>query len=270
MAGFSRRGRLYEAARNIARKAGERDPFVRMTARRSAIALATTADSAARLKAVGARDVRIYSESGVSTDELDEMATYRTAMPAMPRFISIGRLLHWKGFHLGLQAFARLERGDAEYWVIGEGPERDALRELAAELGIEDRVTFWGSLPRSVAFEKLGQATALVHPSLHDSGGMVCLEAMACGRPVICLDLGGPGMQVTEEAGFKVAATDHEAVIDGLASAMRALAADPGLAASKGRAAAERVTSVFLWPEKARWLAARYAEVAPRGSDDND
>src|SRR2546430_4418443 len=42
------------------------------------------------------------------------------------------------------------------------------------------------------------------HPSLHDSGGWVCLEAMAAGRPVICLDLGGPGYQVTEESGIKI------------------------------------------------------------------
>ena len=47
----------------------------------------------------------------------------------------------------------------------------------------------------------------LIHPSLHDSGGWVCLEAMAAGRPVICLDLGGPGLQVTEKTGIKVKAS---------------------------------------------------------------
>ena len=64
----------------------------------------------------------------------------------------------------------------------------------------------------------------LVHPSLHDSGGWVCLEAMAAGKPVICLDLGGPGEQVTRETGFKIPALDPDQAVKDMARAMAVLA----------------------------------------------
>ena len=72
---------------------------------------------------------------------------------------------------------------------------RSAARSktLAAELGIERQVKFWGALERQAALAKFGECHVLVHPSLHDSGGWVCVEAMAAGRPVVCLDLGGSG-----------------------------------------------------------------------------
>ena len=128
----------------------------------------------------------------------------------------MGRLLHWKGFHLGLRAFAQADLSEAEYWVCGDGAEWDRLHQLVKELKIESQVKFWGKLPRDQVLEKLGQCHVLVHPSLHDSGGWVCLEAMAAGRPVICLDLGGPAVQVTQETGFKIPATTPEESIQGL------------------------------------------------------
>ena len=59
---------------------------------------------------------------------------------------------------------------------------------------------------------KLADYDILLSPSLYDSGGWVNLETMAAGRPVVCLDLEGPGLQVTENAGIKVAAISPEQV----------------------------------------------------------
>ena len=258
---FGWRGRLYEAIRSSARAMGEHDPLVRLTARRSAIALATTEETAARLRALGCRDVRIFSESGVSPTELELLARRSRATPEQARFISIGRLLHWKGFHLAIRAFARLDLPDAQYLIAGSGPERGALERLSDELGVADRVHFLGGVERQQAFARLGESTALVHPSLHDSGGMVCLEAMACARPVICLDLGGPGTQVTDDAGFRIPAVDPEQAIVGLADAMLRLARDRDLCARLGKGALDRVTSEYLWERKAITFAACYREV---------
>ncbi len=84
------------------------------------------------------------------------------------RLISIGRLLHWKGFHLGLQAFARLAKQspDSEYWIVNEGPEMERLKQLVQRLGISEKVVFWGRLPRLAdVHDKLAQSDVLVHPS---------------------------------------------------------------------------------------------------------
>ena len=77
----------------------------------------------------------------------------------------------------------------------------------------------------------------LVHPSLHDSGGVVCVEALAAGRPVVCLDLGGPACLVTEEAGIRVRADAPAQSIQDLSAALARLAADPGLRARMGKQA---------------------------------
>jgi glycosyltransferase involved in cell wall biosynthesis len=177
------------------------------------------------------------------------------------RFISIGRLLHWKGFHLGLRTFAKADLpGEVEYWVVGDGPERRNLEALVRKLGVEDRVIFWGALPREETLVKLKECDILVHPSLHDSGGLVCLEAMAAGCPVICLRLGGPDVLLTEETGLKVPAQAPDQAERDLSDAISRLARDPDLRIRMGEAARRRVNEVFDWEAKGRVWQEFYEE----------
>ena len=255
---FSLRAKAYEIARLTVRKIGELDPFVHLTAKRSAVVRATTMDTAIRLCRMGAKDVEVITESGLFNDEIDRLAQLEFPSHTPIRFISMGRLLHWKGFHLGLRAFAQADLSEAEYWVCGDGAEWDRLHQLVKELKIESQVKFWGKLPRDQVLEKLGQCHVLVHPSLHDSGGWVCLEAMAAGRPVICLDLGGPAVQVTKETGFKIPATTPEESIQGLTNAMVKLTKDPDLGRHMGKAGKMLVQSSHSWQVKGDELSRLY------------
>lgn len=261
---FGLRGKAYEALRDLARRLGEHDPLVRLSARRSALALATTEQTAARLRVLGAADVRIFSQLGASEKELEKLGRHAAGGQHPARFISVGRLLHWKGFHLGLRAFASAGIPGSEYWIVGDGPEEDRLRILAEALGVADRVTFLGDLSRDEVFARLEACTALLHPSLHDSGAMVCLEAMGAGLPVVCLDLGGPAVQVTRETGFKVPAHDPGQVVKDLAEALRVLAYDRGVRACMGTAARLRVERQLSWDNKREQLGAYLEEVVSR------
>ena len=258
---FSPQGRRFEWLRETMRWVGEHDPFVRATARRSKRALAATADTAARLEPLGACEVETFSQLGFSSEMLKVLETPQEDAPPL-RFLSAGNLLHWKGFHLGLRAFAKAGLKDVHYWVVGDGPERERLEHLAASLGISDRVTFWGRLTREKTLEKLKESHVLIHPSLHDSGGFVCLEAMATGRPVVCLDLGGPGAQITEETGVKVPAESPERVVEALAVAMKRLAGDEKLRASMAQAGRERAQTCYSWRAKGELLSQWYREIA--------
>ena len=134
------RGRLYEKLRTVARALSERDPFVVNTARRSAMALAVTEETARRIRGLGARKVGVLSQLGLSAPErvrLQELDAPQEGEPL--RFLSVGNLLHLKGFHLGLRAFAAADLAEAEYWLVGEGPFRRHLELLAHRLGIERR-----------------------------------------------------------------------------------------------------------------------------------
>lgn len=256
---FSRKAKIYEFLRDATRWLGEIDPFTRMTVRRSAIAWATTTDTAKRLQAMGGTNVQVLSQVGLLPEEVAQLEQFSVTEPVPLRFISIGRFLHWKGFHLGLQAFAQANLPpEAEYWIVGKGPEEVALYTLATDLGIAAQVKFFPEMPRTDLMHKLGTCLALVHPSLHDSGAFVCLEAMAAGRPVICLDLGGPAVQVTEETGFKIATTNPETAIAGMAAAMHRLATEPELRSQLGTAGRKRVNEFFNWSTKGQFLSQVY------------
>ncbi len=260
-ADFSLKNKLYEILRWLWRAFGELDPLARTTAARSAIAYAATADTASRITHMGATRVEIMSGIALSDLEIDRLSHCPAPLQLPLRFISIGRLLHWKGFHLGLRAFAQANLPVAEYWIVGEGAERDRLQALAVELGIGERVKFCGSQSRSEVQLALDNCSALVHPSLHESGGFVCLEAMAAGRPVICLDLGGPAQQVTSATGFKVPAIDPQQAVAAIASAMTQLATNADLRLQMGQAGRQRIVDCYSWSARGQALAATYAAV---------
>lgn len=257
---FSLRAKSYEALRQLVRSLGEIDPFVHITVQRSALVQATTEDTAKRLHKMGATSVQIISESGLPEEEIVKLAQYKIPDDYPFRFVSMGRLLHWKGFDLGLRAFARSNLLNAEYWILGDGSQREQLYDLSQELGIAQKVKFWGRLPREQSLKKLGKCHVLVHPSLHDSGGWVCMEAMAAARPVICLDLGGPAVQVTEETGFKIHANTPEQAVRDIAKAMMSLAKDSELRLRMGEAGQKRVREAFSWKNKGLYLSKLYRE----------
>ena len=267
---FSLRGKIFELARDLARRMGERDPFVRHTARKATLGLAETEETTKRMRMLGCRRVSVFPASGLAQEEIRRLSSIPLCHSSRFRLISIGRFLHWKGFQLSVRAFAEFHRQfpGSEYWLIGDGPERRRLERLARDSGVAGDVTFWGSIPRWQVLERLGECDALVHPSLHDAGGWVCLEAMAAGRPVICLDLGGPGLEVTENTGIKVPATSPEQVVQDLAEAFCKLASDPDLRARLSLGARKRVEEHFNWEKKGLFMTKLYQSLSTPEEED--
>lgn len=266
---MSLRGRVYEFLRNIARSLAHLDPFLYLTARKSSLTLTTTPETSAKVKTLGAKKLLVYSQVGLSRHEVDLLSNNSASVRPPIRFISIGRLLHWKGFHLGLSAFAAAKFTElSEYWIVGDGPERKRLELQADQLEISDKVKFWGNLSRSDIFKKLNQCLALVHPSLHESGGLVCLEAMAAGCPVICLDLGGPGLIVTAQTGVKIPAHDPQQVVKDLAAAMTQIASDSTQWLAMSRAGQIRVEDHYLWETKGEFICQIYQDILDKNLDE--
>ena len=260
---FSLRGKAYELLRDLARSLNQLNPFVRATARRAVLGLATTTQTEERLRALGCRKVSIYSEAGLRPEEINWLGKFPIRESAPFRLVSICDLLHLKGFEFGLQAFVRFQSRfpSTEYWIIGDGPERMRLEKLTYTQGVAGKVRFFGMIPRPDVLKTLADCDVLVQPSLHDSGGWVCLEAMAAGRPVICLDLGGPALQVAKETGIKIQVLSPSQAVADLSTAMEELARDPVHRARLGQAGRKRVQRLFNWEEKGEHLASLYAEL---------
>ena len=173
-----------------------------------------------------------------------------------PRLLTLGRLVERKGVATAIAALARLP--DAELVVAG-GPDRHdlvasddfrLLREAARVHGVTDRVIFTGSVARADVPALIRSADAVVCVPWYEPFGIVPLEAMACGIPVVASAVGGlTDTIVDQQTGWLVPARDPEA----LASALGQLLADPAKRAALGAAGVERARQRYSW----RRVAAR-------------
>lgn len=234
------------------------DPFVRMTARRSALMVVNHHDTAERVAALSTQPIEFMEtavvdrEAAALIESLDEPPPRQPGEPVI--FATLTRLLHWKGVHLGLRAFARLKIPAARYVIVGDGPERRSLEHLATELGVGDRVEFVGNASRAEWMRTLKRCHALVHPSLANAFNTIALEALYGSRPVICLDHEYMRSQLGEETTYFVNASDPEAVVAGMADAMQRVAECPAEASERGRLGRERARARFTWDRRTeRW-----------------
>ena len=97
-----------------------------------------------------------------------------------------------------------LRDGLAHFSVVGDGPERKRLEELAVSLGIEESVSFCGWVSHDEVLKRLRTGDVMVFPSIRDFGAGVVFEALACGAVPVVADFGGPGDIVNAEVGYKV------------------------------------------------------------------
>ncbi len=130
-----------------------------------------------------------------------------------------------KGFHLLIQAFADHFRGDDSVRLVigGEGVVRGDLERHAAASGVGSQVTFLGSLPRDGVRQAMWNADVFVLPSLAENFGVVLIEAMATGLPLISTRCGGPEDVITPDTGWLCEPGD----VAGLGAALRSLRGNP-------------------------------------------
>ncbi len=134
--------------------------------------------------------------------------------------------------------------GDSSHSPAEENVELERLRLLRQELGIGDVVAFLGKRDQDALNNYYASAQAVIMPSHYESFGMVALEAMACGTPVIASEVGGLAFLVRDgETGFHVPDRDPEALCDKL----QLLISDPALRARLGAQAAEYAKQ-YAWP----------------------
>jgi glycosyltransferase involved in cell wall biosynthesis len=269
------RDQVFELIRDSVRVVAARGSALRATARAATIGVGVTRRTCEALRGLGVGRVEQLTQIAL----LDEELAFFDQFPPPPagplRVICIGRLLHWKGFHLAIRAFAGFAKNDpeAQLWIVfNEGQFRGELERTAAQAGIASRVRFIGpSSTHTAAMARLAQAHVLMHPALHEGFGNVCLEALAAGRPVICVDIGGPASQVTPETGFVAPATTPREVVEAMASFLTRIHSNRALLASMSTQARARVRKQYTMRSMGlainsfyQQAAALHASPAPR------
>lgn len=130
------------------------------------------------------------------------------------RFLNIGNLVPVKGQDILLKAFAWAFKGQhqVQLRIGGDGPLRGRLKALCQDLGLEGQVKFLGRLTREQVLVEMRTCDAFVLTSFHETFGVVVIEALACGKPVIATACGGPEEIVNERNGILVP-PGHEAAL---------------------------------------------------------
>ncbi len=195
---------------------------------------------------------RAHCNIGIGIDDVDQDARVEKRFePGQPlKALYVGRFLYWKQPLMAIEAFDRFlkDGGSGELVLFGWGRMEERCRERIAELGRQDVMTIVKWLPQHEFFDVLRSADVVVFPSLHDGGGMVALEAMAFGVPVIAFDLGGPGQLVTEDSGMVIRSEGLSSAqaADEIAAHLKTLQDDPDLRARLRGGALERAKE-FKW-----------------------
>lgn len=246
---------IKEAVRNLATKIGVGVlRLFRPIPGRSGICLAATPGMERVFQSIDLPS-KLFPAIGVDLDEAPSEPPEKFAR----RFLFVGRLHPLKGVHLLIEAFARMDVPDSKLTIIGAGGTESMLRSLAQEMGVAERISWLGKLPRAELADHYRSHDVLVAPSLYESGGLAVLEAMQQSRPAVVIAVGGHDLSVVEGCGFKVDPTGTaDEIVDLLSAAMREYATTQGLAESHGLAARRRLEDSYSWPRKSERMLAIY------------
>jgi glycosyltransferase involved in cell wall biosynthesis len=205
-------------------------------------------------------DLEQYRCSPVVAARATEM---REQAVGLSTLLFVGRLVGYKGVDVLLRALPGLA---ARAVVVGDGPLRGALEGLARELGVADRVRFAGQASDAdlLAWYHACDAFVLPSTSRQEAFGMVQLEAMLCGKPVVSTDLGTGVAWVNqhERTGLVVPPGD----VTALRRALAALVGDADLRRRLGEQARARVLERFTAETMCRATVALYQDVAARSA----
>jgi rhamnosyl/mannosyltransferase len=245
-------------------------PFLRLALKRaSLIAVATPVhvQASSFLQPV-AEKCRIIpygqdlSRFAPTAERLAQADAVRTRFGGGPLLLFVGRLRHYKGVDVLIRAMQELP--DAQALIAGIGPEEAGCRALAGELGLGERVHFLGEPSDDELVTLYRAADLFVLPSTNraEMFGIVQVEAMASGLPVICTELGTGTSFVNRhgETGLVVPPNDPAA----LAAAIRQILDHPELAGRMGQAGIDRAAAEFSVEVMVRRIIDFYGEALDR------
>lgn len=170
-----------------------------------------------------------------------------------PVLLSVGRLEHNKGYHILIEALARLRTTMPPNWhwlLVGKGQAEQALRRQVQHAGIAEHVTFVGRFNDDIELHSLYEEVDLVvHPTLYEGSSLVTLEGMIHRRPVVASAAGGiPDKVYDGQNGYLVRPGDVDDLVDKLRLALEQRTRWPAW----GEKSVHIVRSTFDWPVVAK------------------
>ena len=158
-------------------------------------------------------------------------------------FVTVGRLVARKAINQLIDIMSNFKDKPAHLLIVGSGPQEQALRNRASELGITSQIHFMGHVSDQAKQKILNISDVFVSTSQHEGFGIVYLEAMAAGLPVICYDYGCQTVFLDNgKTGFVIPLNDTEAFFD----ACRNIMANKTLIKNIANENSQRIESLYI------------------------
>jgi glycosyltransferase involved in cell wall biosynthesis len=265
--------RFLESFRSVGQWVLRHDPVYVRGQRRARVLLLCNREAVEAVSPRLKSKVQLFPVNGISAEDMqilcgqdgagNSATSALGATGADFHVLSAGKLLNLKGYAFAVRAFAPFAKRhpEAQFTIVGDGPERARLENLIQDLGIEKQVLLTRWTPRQDLLAMMRRCDAFLFPSLRDGGGAVVVEAMAAAKPVICMDLAGPGWHVTEECGIKIPARSPDETVELMAQALERLYQDRELCAKMGVAGRARAEQAYSWDRLGDRLFRIYGQV---------
>lgn len=170
--------------------------------------------------------------------------------------LAIGRFVPIKGFDVSIKAFAHFYnqldsalQAKVKFTIIGKGPYKNQLRELAKKVGCEAAIDFVEWMPRE-ELKNVYQKTDLFLFTSHEGAGMVVPEAMSYGIPILCFDNCGPGEFIDNNSGVKIPYKGYDETVKGFADELNRAFNDKGWLSELSKGAKAKHAKSLTWQVK--------------------
>jgi len=195
----------------------------------------------------------VYIPNGVNFETF-QAAPFETRQK---RIVAVGILKWQKGYEYMLQAWAKIADKFPDYklMILGDGPLKDEIDNLANSLGIRKQVSLVGTVPHKQVAECLNSSRLYLMSSVTEGFPKAVIEAMACGTPVVVTNVGSCA-EIARDAGRIVPPKNVESFAD----AIEELLTSPLLCKRYSQQAVVNA-SKYSWPEVTRYVANLYQEL---------
>ena len=246
--------------RGIDRLRLRHDPLLKHTYAQAAAVVGVAPYVGEQLRFAEPQRFEVMSELGIA-----ELAAECKSKPGSGslQLLHVGRGVRTKGLRDAVRAMAHLPANlRVHLHAAGQGEEIAICQQEAQRLGVADKITFHGQIPRADVERLYARADLFVFPSFREPSGSVVFEALRNGLPIITTNTGGPGFVVDDSCGIRLAAQDPDQLAEDLARAIGDLASNPQRLQQLAAGARERIAAIGLWQNKLDWLMKLYTDVA--------
>lgn len=235
------------------------DPWLRRSFAQAACVIGVAPYVRDLLDTVPVSRFEVLSELGIDEPLPNAERSYESGRL---RLLHVARAVRTKGLRDCVRAMALLRDLPGVTLVqAGDGEELETCRAEAIRLGVADRITFLGRIPRAQVEELYAASDAFLFPSFREPSGSVVFEAMRHALPVIAADRGGPGHVVDRHSGILVPIEGPDQLARSLADAIRQMAGSPEQALVLSRGARMRAVELGSWPRKVEAMATIYRSI---------